>query len=177
MKKIGLFLFLIVGGFTLLACEISEDSIENGRIISDNGNDDSMLEEDKNDVAEEDADSETDDKDDVVIDDDADSETDDEDDVVIDDDTDNETDDEESLREFTLEELSYYDGRDGRDAYIAVNGYVYDVTNSSQWRDGNHRGRIQAGADLTDVLENEAPHGSEMLARVPKIGILIDEDE
>lgn len=85
--------------------------------------------------------------------------------------------DPDDLREFTLEELSEYDGRDGRDAYVAVNGYVYDVTNSSQWRDGNHRGRVQAGADLTEVLENEATHGSEMLNRVPRIGILIDEDE
>ncbi len=30
---------------------------------------------------------------------------------------------------FTLDELKNYDGKEGRKAYIAVDGVVYDVTN------------------------------------------------
>lgn len=81
------------------------------------------------------------------------------------------------LLEFTLEELSQYDGLEGRDAYVAVDGYVYDVTDSSWWRDGNHRGQVQAGQDLTDEMDANTRHGREMLDRVPKIGVLVEENE
>ena len=84
---------------------------------------------------------------------------------------------EEDLREFTLEELSQYDGEDGRDAYIAVDGNVYDVTDSSLWRDGSHQGRVTAGEDLTEAMDSNTRHGREMLDRVPKIGVLLDEEE
>ena len=75
----------------------------------------------------------------------------------------------------TLEELAEFDGLEGRNAYVAIDGIIYDVTNSSQWRDGNHRGRVQAGQDLTTVLDTESTHGREMLDRVPKIGYLVEE--
>ena len=83
--------------------------------------------------------------------------------------------DEESLDEFTLEELSQYDGKDGRDAYVAVDGEVYDVTESSYWSDGIHQGRIEAGQDLTQEID-DSPHGRSTLDRVPKIGILVDSE-
>ena len=81
------------------------------------------------------------------------------------------------LIEFTLSELAQYDGLEGRKAYIAVDGYVYDVTDSALWADGLHQGRVQAGQDLTEALDTESPHGREMLNRVPKIGILVEMDE
>ncbi len=83
--------------------------------------------------------------------------------------------DEIELREFTLEELAQYDGEDGRDAYVAVDGYVYDMTDSAQWQEGMHQGRVQAGQDLTDEIDNESPHGRANLDRVPKIGIIVDD--
>ncbi len=84
--------------------------------------------------------------------------------------------DEEALREFTLEELAQYDGREGRDAYVAVDGYVYDMTDSPMWNDGNHQGQVQAGQDLTDEIDSDSPHGRSVLDRMPKIGILVDEE-
>ena len=81
----------------------------------------------------------------------------------------------DQLREFTLSELAQYDGREGRDAYIAVDGFVYDVSNSSRWVNGNHQGQHQAGQDLTAEM-NASPHGRAVLSRVPRIGILVDED-
>ncbi len=79
------------------------------------------------------------------------------------------------LRDFTLEELSAYDGRDGRDAYIAVDGFVYDVSDSSLWPNGLHRNTHQAGQDLTEAITG-SPHGESVLDNIPRIGRLIVEE-
>jgi predicted heme/steroid binding protein len=77
------------------------------------------------------------------------------------------------VKEFTREELSWYTGEGGAPAYIAYEGDVYDVTNSFLWQKGKHQVLHQAGRDLTRELD-EAPHGPELLERVPKIGRLKD---
>jgi predicted heme/steroid binding protein len=74
--------------------------------------------------------------------------------------------------ELTLEELSYYDGRDGRRAYVAVDGMIYDMTDSSYWRNGGHNGN-QAGQDLSNAI-GSSPHGRGNLLRVPKIGRIVE---
>ncbi len=80
---------------------------------------------------------------------------------------------EEELLEFTLTELLEFDGRNGKRAYIAVNGFVYDVTDSSFWRNGGHNG-FQAGRDLTDAIVNQSPHGLSTLSGIPLIGIIVE---
>jgi predicted heme/steroid binding protein len=75
-------------------------------------------------------------------------------------------------RKFTLEDLKQYDGKNGRPAYIAYKGKVYDVTDSFLWVDGDHQGEHQAGRDLTEEI-SRAPHGEETLDRIPIIGILV----
>lgn len=75
------------------------------------------------------------------------------------------------MREFTLEELSRFDGRDGRPAYVACRGKVYDLTDSFLWQGGRHQAFHSAGLDLTKQLE-EAPHGIEALEKFPVVGIL-----
>jgi predicted heme/steroid binding protein len=75
-------------------------------------------------------------------------------------------------RKFTLEELKQYDGKNGKLAYIAYKGKVYDVTNDFMWIDGDHQGEHQAGRDLTEEI-SKAPHGEETLDRVPIIGVLV----
>ncbi len=82
----------------------------------------------------------------------------------------------DDLLELTLEELAYYDGKEGRPAYIAVEGKIYDVTDSSFWSGGNHNG-YAAGQDLTYEIINVSPHGISNLSRVPQVGILITGDE
>ena len=74
-------------------------------------------------------------------------------------------------RKFTLEELKQYDGKEGRHAYIAYKGKVYDVTDNYLWIDGDHQGEHAAGKDLTEAIAG-APHGEENLERVKLIGIL-----
>lgn len=71
----------------------------------------------------------------------------------------------------TSEELARYDGKDGRPAYIAVNGTIYDVTESPRWKDGLHPPDHYAGHDLTEELAT-APHVRAVVERFPVVGNL-----
>lgn len=71
----------------------------------------------------------------------------------------------------TREELASYDGRDGRPAYAAVNGKIYDFTGSKLWPAGNHMQQHQAGQDLTEALL-KAPHIRAVVERFPVVGQL-----
>lgn len=73
---------------------------------------------------------------------------------------------------FTLEELSKYDGNNGQPAYVAVDGIVYDLTNSGAWRNGKHNG-FTAGKDLTDEIKEISPHGVKNLEGIPVVGKLV----
>jgi predicted heme/steroid binding protein len=75
-------------------------------------------------------------------------------------------------RKFTLEELKQYDGKNGKPAYIAYKGKVYDVTEDYLWIDGNHQGEHVAGKDLTEEM-SLAPHTEDVLERVKLVGILV----
>ena len=75
------------------------------------------------------------------------------------------------MEEFKLEELSKFDGKDGRPAYIALHGWVIDVSESRLWKDGLHMKRHNAGKDLTSDIK-AAPHTMENLAKFPKVGFL-----
>lgn len=70
----------------------------------------------------------------------------------------------------TLEELAAFDGKDGRKAYYAFEGVVYDASNSPQWKLGQHFG-LSAGRDLTGKLEG-APHGDGLVKSMPVVGTL-----
>jgi predicted heme/steroid binding protein len=80
--------------------------------------------------------------------------------------------DEGDMLYLTLSELAEYDGKDGRPAYVAVDGVIYDVSNSRLWANGEHNG-FQAGRDLTQEIQG-SPHGPSTLSRMPKVGELID---
>jgi len=61
------------------------------------------------------------------------------------------------MQAFTVEELAQYDGKDGRKAYVAFEGLIYDVSESAMWLDGEHVAMHYAGVDLT-VEQDDAPH-------------------
>ena len=76
----------------------------------------------------------------------------------------------EQTKEYTLKELREFNGKNGKVAYIAYKGKVYDLTNSELWRDGDHLGHA-AGQDLTEEMEI-APHGEEVIERMRIVGVL-----
>jgi predicted heme/steroid binding protein/CheY-like chemotaxis protein/uncharacterized membrane protein len=78
-------------------------------------------------------------------------------------------------RQFTLAELARHDGKEGRAAYLAFKGKVYDATGSRLWKLGNHGVVHLAGADLTDEIAS-APHGEQVLARLPILGDLAKQE-
>ncbi len=75
------------------------------------------------------------------------------------------------MKEFTAEDLKTFDGRDGRFAYVAYEGTVYDVTESAMWDDGDHEGMHQAGEDLSAAHE-DAPHDVH-ITDFPVVGHLV----
>jgi predicted heme/steroid binding protein len=78
------------------------------------------------------------------------------------------------MKSYTRTELARCDGKEGRPAWIAWRGKVYDVSESFLWKGGRHMAMHEAGQDLSDVL-GEAPHGEDLLERVPVIGVLEEE--
>ena len=75
--------------------------------------------------------------------------------------------------ELSAEDLAFFDGQEGRRAYFAYQGQVFDATGSKLWRSGTHMARHQAGSDLTAVL-SQAPHGEDRVLRLPVVGTLVD---
>lgn len=76
--------------------------------------------------------------------------------------------------ELTLDELLEFDGKDGRKAYVAVDGIIYDFTELPRWADGEHANQFTAGHDLTDEIDNDSPHGRDVLSRAPVVGKLVE---
>jgi len=71
---------------------------------------------------------------------------------------------------YTLSELAAFDGTNGKPAYTAVNGIVYDVSNSPSWGGGTHFG-LYSGKDVSSAFKG--CHSTDIvLAKLPKVGIL-----
>jgi len=75
------------------------------------------------------------------------------------------------MQEFTLEQLKQFDGREGRPAYVAYEGGVYDVSESAMWPAGDHEGMHNAGQDLTEA-HGDAPHDVHILD-FPQVGTVV----
>lgn len=73
--------------------------------------------------------------------------------------------------QLSIEELAQKDGKEGRPVYIAYEGSIYDVSQSSLWKTGRHMRRHSSGKDLTTDMGG-APHGPEVLERYPQVGII-----
>ncbi|OHE40815.1 MAG: hypothetical protein A2Y16_07125 [Tenericutes bacterium GWF2_57_13] len=80
---------------------------------------------------------------------------------------------ETTLRQFTLAQLSAYNGDNGSTAYIAVNGVVYDVTGVEEWSDGWHKGMHLAGTDATAAF-GDSPHSLSFLNQLDIVGSLVN---
>lgn len=69
----------------------------------------------------------------------------------------------------THEELAGHDGQEGRTAWIAVNGIVYDVT--KEWTGGKHHG-LEAGRDQTEKFVASG-HARQTLEKLTVVGTLL----
>ncbi len=74
-------------------------------------------------------------------------------------------------RKFTREELSQFNGKNSKPAFVACEGKVYDVTGSFLWQKGRHQAMHYAGLDLSESMK-QAPHGTEFLERFRVVGSL-----
>jgi len=83
---------------------------------------------------------------------------------------------ENQMKEFTRDELTKFNGKDGQPVYVAYEGKVYEVTESKLWKTGFHMRRHHAGADLTEDIGG-APHGREVFERFKQVGILKPEKD
>lgn len=70
--------------------------------------------------------------------------------------------------------LERYNGQEGMPAYIAVNGIVYDISESDEWKHGRYLG-VKAGVDLSEDLSNESGEILRMLARFRVVGVIKEE--
>jgi len=75
-------------------------------------------------------------------------------------------------RKITKDELAQNNGKDGKPAYVAFKGVVYEVSASVFWMEGDHMGAHVAGKDLTEEIEL-APHREETLQKVKQVGVLV----
>ena len=73
------------------------------------------------------------------------------------------------MKPFSAQDLAQFDGRDGRPAYIAFMGMVYDVSESPLWKNGDHQELHRAGTELSRALAR-APHGAGILGKFKAVG-------
>lgn len=70
--------------------------------------------------------------------------------------------------------LDAFDGKEGRPAYIAFKGNVYDVSGLEHWKGGTHF-KHMPGTDLTEAIQR-APHGEETLGPLNIVGKYIEKN-
>ena len=75
-------------------------------------------------------------------------------------------------QDLTIEEMSQFDGKDGRPAYVGYEGVIYDVSRSRLWQQGDHMARHRAGMDLTEMLK-QAPHDAEKIIAMKQVGKIL----
>jgi predicted heme/steroid binding protein len=75
----------------------------------------------------------------------------------------------DGMKVFSQDDLAQFDGKEGRPAYIAFMGLVYDVSSSPLWKNGDHQTAHRAGTDLSRELPR-APHGAGLLGRFKPVG-------
>ncbi|MRX52954.1 cytochrome b5 [Bacillus idriensis] len=74
-------------------------------------------------------------------------------------------------RTFTIGELAVNDGKNGKPAYVAVNGTVYDVTNNRAWAAGTHFA-LTAGKEYSAEFASCHAGQEAILSTLPAVGRL-----
>ena len=77
------------------------------------------------------------------------------------------------MKKLTLDEVSKYDGKDGRPAYVVIEGTVYDVTGNAYWKDGQHFG-TEAGGVVTNTFYSCHAKSMQVLKKLQVVGVLAE---
>ncbi|PIY08535.1 MAG: cytochrome b5 [Flexibacter sp. CG_4_10_14_3_um_filter_32_15] len=81
--------------------------------------------------------------------------------------------DKENLPFYTKSQLALRNGQDRPEIWCAYKNLIYDVSSSRLWLKGKHY-EHWAGQDLTEELQNDAPHNENVFDKFEVIGILRD---
>ncbi len=76
------------------------------------------------------------------------------------------------LPEYKRSQLALRNGQDMEEIWVAYEGKIYDVTESRLWRNGRHY-EHWAGQDLTEELNEKAPHTRSVFERFECVGMLV----
>lgn len=73
----------------------------------------------------------------------------------------------------TLQQLKAKNGKSGQECWVAIDGKVYNLTDSSKWINGEHTTTtgVECGNDLSEKIK-ESPHGKSTLSKYPVVGSL-----
>ena len=74
------------------------------------------------------------------------------------------------LRSYTVQQLALRNGNDREEIWCALEGKIYDVSDSKLWRNGKHY-EHWAGQDLTEELA-DAPHTAKVFQKFNVVGLL-----
>ena len=72
---------------------------------------------------------------------------------------------------FSRSQLALRNGQDREEIWVAYQGLIYELNSSRLWRNGQHYGQW-AGQDLTQELDQKAPHSAKHLKRFKLVGRL-----
>lgn len=75
-------------------------------------------------------------------------------------------------KEFDLEELEQYDGKNGKPAYVSIEGIVYDISNESIFEERKNKESL-AGKDLTELFSLSLKINT-IINRAPIVGVIGD---
>lgn len=75
------------------------------------------------------------------------------------------------MHTYSKQQLALRNGQDKPEIWVALNGWIYDVTKSRLWRNGKHY-EHWAGQDLTDELK-DAPHTEAVFLKFEIVGKLL----
>ena len=73
---------------------------------------------------------------------------------------------------YTKSQLALRNGQDKPEIWVAFEGKIYDVSGSRLWRNGRHY-EHWAGQDLSQELQNDAPHTHSVFEKFEVVGILV----
>lgn len=76
--------------------------------------------------------------------------------------------DDKDYKEFNIDELSNYNGKNGKPPYIAIFGTVYDLTDVDKWQEKN----IEVGQDLTGEYKEVYGSDKSHLKNLKVAGVL-----